>query len=307
MNKTLIYRALAALTLLALLGVVRPEPAHASPISYDFTGTVKTSNISGVNPGDLFSGTVTYDTSVPVSGSAINTSQTTEYDAREPSNLIGLEVKVGSQTFGFANPGSASVTVSNSLVLAGNSSPPVDLFQVGVADKSSSAFMTSGVHQVLSFTLNDPTAQAFTSTALPASLDLSQFAGAGVSFSKIPLIDLLVAPDPNWAGEITTLTPAVVPEPSTLALLGLAIVGYALHRRPHRGPSRARARRHVTLAVAAVACLVAPLASGFPAADEAMVGTGAALRQESMDSKAYIFRGNAFRSRTRDRCHTLVF
>jgi hypothetical protein len=218
---------LAFLLAFVLLAMVRPEWVAASPITYDFTGTVPASSgIDGVNAGDTFSGTLSYDTDlVPVSTPDYSNPFPNDpptlgvYQSPAGTNLIGLQIKVGSQTFGIDNPGTAGVLVAPSLSddVFGTSS---NFFMVTVADATE--------QKIIEFHLASPPGPVLTTADLPTSLDLSKFTGDNGIFFSDTSADPDTIDSPFFEGSLTSLTP--VPEPSTLALFTLAIFGYGFRR-----------------------------------------------------------------------------
>lgn len=218
---------LAFLSAFVLLTMVRPHWAGASPITYNFTGTVNESiRISGVNAGDPLSGTLSYDTNLipnpPPDPS--NPGSISGYEAPPGTNLISLQVKVGSQTFGIDNPGHAGVLVAHDYSDGFFFGTPSDFFLVSIEDAL----------KQFNFHLTALPGQAFTSTDLPTSLDLTKFTldlGNGIGFVDNSQLDADFLPV-LLDGSITSLTvvPQLVPEPSTLALFTLAIFGYGVRR-----------------------------------------------------------------------------
>src|SRR3954451_17665777 len=88
----------AFLSAFVLLTMVGPVRVGAIPITYNFTGTVSDSIIDGVNAGDPFSGTLSYDTDLaPVSTPGPSNPFPSDpptlgaYQAPAGTNLIGLQ------------------------------------------------------------------------------------------------------------------------------------------------------------------------------------------------------------------------
>src|SRR4051794_17688412 len=99
---------LGSLSAFVLLTMVWPERAGANPIRYNFTGTVtETFNIPGVREGDPLSGTLSYDTNLAPTSAPdfIDPLSITGYKAPEGSDLVHLQLTVGSQTIGIDHPG----------------------------------------------------------------------------------------------------------------------------------------------------------------------------------------------------------
>src|SRR5262245_49772241 len=109
----------ACLLAFVLLAAVRPERAGASPIRFAFTGTVEQSTVSGINAGDPFTGTLSYDTDLPRQDP--RDPNVGAYAAPEPFDLIRLRVEVGSQTFEIADPGFAGIVVAHNTEIWGPS------------------------------------------------------------------------------------------------------------------------------------------------------------------------------------------
>jgi hypothetical protein len=208
---------------LALLAVVRPGYAGASPVSLNFAGTVSETNISGVNVGDSFSGTLSYDTSlVPEPPSDPSDPLPVKfYEVPAGSNLISVQLKVGSQTFGVDNPDSSSALVAHNYSAPG-SAPPIDFLVVSQSDALSEKQIS------VAFNMLGP---AFPSDDLPTVFDLSKLdpAQSGFAYYDSTQVDANTS-SAVLKGSITSLTAATVPEPSTLAVCTLAIVGYGLAR-----------------------------------------------------------------------------
>jgi hypothetical protein len=219
---------LASLSAFVLLTVMGPGSAGAFPIRYDFTGTVAASSgIDGVNAGDSFSGTLSYDTDlVPVSTPDYSNPFPSDpptlgvYQSPAGTNLISLQIKVGSQTFGIDNPGSAGVLVAPSLYDDVYGTTSSSFFMVTVADATE--------QKIIEFHLAEPDVPVLTSSDLPTSLDLSKFTGDNGIFFTDTSTDPDTLDSPFLEGSFTSLTP--VPEPSTLAFFTLAIFGYGFRR-----------------------------------------------------------------------------
>jgi hypothetical protein len=202
--------AAMAITLLSTLS------AEASLVTVNFTGTVTSSDdpdgyISGTILGDSFSGTLTYDTSatigVPGSDPAIYTylpSSTPAY-----ASPLGITLTVGSHTFSENYTGVMQVTVQNNLTSAAYP----DVFGA-VADMK-----VGNTSSLAGFALGDATGTALSSTALPTSLNLSQWTVGDFNLTS-PTI-----PGENIFSGSINLNGASVPEPGSLTLLGLGALG----------------------------------------------------------------------------------
>ena len=197
---------------LALLAVARPHYAGASPVSFNFTGTVSETNISGVNVGDPFSGTVSYDTSLVADPPPDPSSPPPWkfYEAPAGSNLISVQFKVGSQTFGVDNPDSSSALVAHNYSFP-DGSPPIDFLVVSQSDALAEKQLS------VAFNMSGP---AFPSDDLPTVFDLSKLdpAQSGFAYYDSTQVDANTS-SAVLKGSITSLTAATVPEPSTLAVL----------------------------------------------------------------------------------------
>ena len=97
---------------------------------------------------------------------------------------------------------------------------PWDFVGLVTSDATSLAEINNA--DALMLGLMDPTATALQGTALPGSFDLNAFPAATIT---------LVGNDRGFYGELSTLTPAAVPEPSAVWLLGLGAVAWAARRR----------------------------------------------------------------------------
>jgi len=194
--------------------------AEASPITFTFTGFVSQDPL--LDPDDPFGGTIAFNT--PFSGSYVFDSTTADSDA----SLNG-----GSYT---SSGGSLALSIG------GNSFTAADVLNIGVGnDFSGSDFYTvfaqntSGTDPFdLSLTFQDLNATVFASASLPlsapplAAFELATLFFTGTTAGNQVQID----------GQLTGLTCVqgcvtgpVVPEPSTLALLGGGLAAVYFRRR----------------------------------------------------------------------------
>jgi PEP-CTERM motif len=206
-----LIRATLGVISVLLITAITAITAEAGQVTVNFTATVTSvdsSVISGTAIGDLFTGTLVYDSSVPVDTPGANPAV---YTTLPPlPSPIGISVTVGGNTFG---------RVSNSVlqVQVGNDLPGTfpDVFTaVSLVD-------VNGTSKFASFGVADTTGTVFSSTALPTSLDLSKFTNGvfqiGTSTSGVIL-----------TGDIHV---GSVPEPSSFMLLAIGILGSGIWAR----------------------------------------------------------------------------
>jgi hypothetical protein len=216
-------RSRVALTSLFLALV--PAPAFAVPLTVSFQGTISAVDpllASAFSPGQSVSG------SFQIESTAADT-------VANPA--VGLYLGPTNFTYGFgtytatAAGGTASdfLRIDDDLVLGTNT---VDIYAVEAAGVSGAAI---GIFQPsrLLLTLGDATATVFSSDAIPTSLDLSTFSNhsASIRFADNGDVALVTA-------NLTSV--AVIPEPSSSALVGLGLLALCVRRRVRRGLSPQR-------------------------------------------------------------------
>ena len=129
--------------------------------------------------------------------------------ARTHLSLLGITLTVGSHTFSTLYTGLMQLTVQNDLA----SSNYPDAFGAVADVKVGNTFSLAG------FVLGDKTGTVFSSTALPTSLDLSQFTVGEVN---------LVSPSANGTNVfVGTINLSSVPEPASMTLMALGVIGAA--------------------------------------------------------------------------------
>ncbi|HQR12250.1 MAG TPA: PEP-CTERM sorting domain-containing protein [Casimicrobiaceae bacterium] len=198
----------AAITILGL-GAIQ---ARATVIDYSFSTTVDFSTFSTVQAGETFTISYTVDTSIPPSG-GFQIGSTTLADFYNVSNMA-------------MSAGSFSATGTQSL-LRQIDDPSMDQYRAdsGVAVGSS---QLDGL-DIVYFTLElfDPTGTAITDAT--KALDDPTLSG----FSTLAFWAVFASGDTGGVihGQINRPT---VPEPATLALLGVGLAGLGISRRRQR-------------------------------------------------------------------------
>jgi hypothetical protein len=198
---------------LAALGY--PSVSHAIPVDLSFAGTITGIDVLGVFGGPTtFSGTLTYETSTLPS---LVSSDRSVYTGAVTS--VVLQVGTRSLT---GLPATSSIFVDDNL---GDD----DAVQIGFA----LAPFLGYSNMSFTFSLRDTTATAFTSTALPTEMALSDFNSGGCGGSFGPCVTLRGQSVPggtqelNMVGRLTEFsatTTASVPEPATLLLVGIGLL-----------------------------------------------------------------------------------
>jgi hypothetical protein len=199
-----------------VLALVSARPTEAGIVTVNFSGTVTSIDdpsgyISGTNLGDSFSGTLVYNSSATVDLPGANPAHYTFLpNGTNPFVApLGITLTVGSHTFSTLYTGLMQLTVQNDLA----SSNYPDAFGAVADVKVGNTFSLAG------FVLGDKTGTVFSSTALPTSLDLSQFTVGEVN---------LVSPSANGTNVfVGTINLSSVPEPASMTLMALGVIGAA--------------------------------------------------------------------------------
>jgi hypothetical protein len=199
-------------TLAALTFLAAGMTCQAGIITYDFSGTISGSAVTGISVGDPFSGSFSYDTStMPFSSS----SDMARYDVSLPFTLT-----IDSYSFSLV-----SVTAQVGNDVPGGGSNVTDDFTIeGTEDFSSGPFAPQADIEIELSNTGISSVGPLTSTALPP--DLAGFSG-----------EFLQDSDGGISGTITSLTQVTAPEPSgfLLMLTGLSAAVFLARRRKRTG------------------------------------------------------------------------
>lgn len=234
------------LALLLGLSFITANPASGEVVRFDFTGTVTNAfdNTPGdgdqifdsnVTEGDAVTGSFTLDTSV-VPFATIDGGFSGSGSGYSQSSVIGLTVALNGVTY--SNDGAYNSGVVNDFRNAA-AEPVFESFSVsdgeanGFDSTSGSDLLVDGVPRdaYLSLQFNDNDGTAFSSTALPTSLDLSQFE---IAEGRIDATEPSGQFNPFvYAAffSIDSITVTAVPEPGSVLLLSLLGTGPLLRRR----------------------------------------------------------------------------
>jgi hypothetical protein len=226
-----------------LVATVRSFGADAAPVTFSFTGT-----IAYVHP-ELSAAFTIGDTIA-----AIYTFESTALDSNASSSSVG-RYNTALTAYQITTSGGYSASATGGQILVLDNSPtPDDRYRAAAFSTSTfpgfgalNGSDVSGHHLfAASVNLGDPTGTAFSSDALPTSLDLSDFDLAGFSSSYLAF-DFGDEPaayveDGVFFGMRANVTGFSVAHPGTLALLGTSLLGLGVFRVVVRLPRRRHPR-----------------------------------------------------------------
>lgn len=212
-----------SLALVISIALVAPQAIEASPITYDFTGTLN----QPINGSSQFSGSFTIDSSNPNGGGGVITPGGSGTVIGENGDQVSMTVHLGGQRIDFVNtpqgPNSARFEAIGGVAIEVPLPPmaaPTVVFSVAGRALTSDQ---------IEFTLN------FTRPGTaPELADLTSFASSSYPSS--------VSVTGNWGGQsqategtLTSIEQVSAPEPTALVVFGAMALGAMALRRMSRG------------------------------------------------------------------------
>ncbi len=216
-------RSRALFLLVILFPFCVATAAHAAPIRYEFGGVITSAPPgSGVNPGERFSGTFTYDPDKPNGPAMVVEGLSTvtygQYTGYPPvGDGAGMTIEVNGQSI---TNGLASLAITHSW--------PAYPLQPGPLSSSVRIFSGTEGNDVtgISLVFTRPESSIPTTDPLPQVLHLSDFSTANLSITTAgPFIP--EDPPAYTAGTIDTLREVPVPEPAlttSLCLVAISLI-----------------------------------------------------------------------------------
>jgi hypothetical protein len=205
---------------LALVGcVLLGASAQAAIVTYNFAGTTDYSSVAGT--AATFTGTFSYDAAIPASYNGTDSGGVWTVYTATAGHGFSLALQSGSVAAAGASKPGSSLEVYNS-----TPGHPGDSFGATLTNGYNT--FTGGANGgYISF--RDANGSAFSSTALPTSLDLLAFTDAKINLSFANYLY-------SYQGSITSLSltaSSAAPEPASWGMMitGFGAIGGALRRR----------------------------------------------------------------------------
>lgn len=224
----------------AIFVIFQSGTAAAALVSYNFGGHFNTiadgfGNF-GVTAGDTFFGSFTYDTTMSVASAGTGN---VLYERSAPIAPLKFSVTINGITY-TADDGSAPLRVQ----VTDNSGGLHDQFVYLTSHATSLVHPLTGSYpfSTMAFSLRDTSDQVFSSAAIPASLDLSDFDDPqfNMNFHTDPMGDPGDFDNVLFLGTVTFLS--AVPEPALTMLMLTALPFLCLAYRWRTLADRRRAR-----------------------------------------------------------------